>query len=149
MEDKYYSIADIAEELQYSKTYIYRIYNDNKQELKQYIKMIKGVTYLTTDGFKLIEELLKPNIKDDEVKIDYQQELISSLQEEILFLREQLQSQTEIVKREQQLRMSESQNILLLEAQVKEVDQQLSNWREKASSQATDNKGFFSRIFGK
>lgn len=148
MEGKLYSISDIASELQYSKTYIYRIFNNNKQELKQYTKIVKGVTYLTADGYQLIENLLKPNADDiDEDEIDYQQELINSLQEEVLFLRGQLQSQTEIVKREQQLRMTESQNILLLEAQVKEVDQQLSSWREKTSCQATNNKGFFSKIF--
>lgn len=150
MEGKLYSISDIASELQYSKTYIYRIFNNNKQELKQYTKIVKGVTYLTVDGYQLIENLLKPNADDiGEDEIDYQQELINSLQKEILFLREQLQNQTEIVKREQQLRMSESQNILLLEAQVKEVDQQLSSWREKTSSQATENKGFFSKLFKK
>ncbi len=150
MEDKLYSIADIANELQYSKTYIYRIFNENKKELKQYTKIMKGVTYVHEDGFNFVKNLLKPNIDDEvEDEIDYQQELINSLREEILFLREQLQSQTEIVKREQQLRMSESQNILLLEAQVKEVDQRLSSWREKANSQGTENKGIFSRIFGK
>lgn len=150
MEDNFFSISDIAERLQYSKTYIYRVYNSHKKELKPFTKTVKGVTFLSVEGFNLIESMLKPKYDtiqeeaEKEVPKDPQQELIEALKEEIEFLREQLRNQTEIVKREQQLRMTESQNILLLEQHVKEVDQRLIAWREE--SKIERKKGFWDKI---
>lgn len=156
VEDNFFSISDIAEKLQYSKTYIYRIYNKNKKQLKQYTKIIQGVTYLSIEGFNLIESILKSKDDtiqeeaDNEVAKDPQQELINALKEEIEFLREQLRNQTEIVKREQQLRMTESQNLLILEQHIRETDEKISLWREESLQKNKDNKvGFFNRFFKK
>lgn len=153
MEDNFFSISDIADKLQYSKTYIYRLYNKNKNEFKPFIKIVKGVTYLSAEGLNLIVTMLKPKDEpaedeaQDEDMYDPQQELIDSLKSEIEFLREQLRSQTEIVKREQQLRMTESQNILMLEQHVKEVDQRLISWREETKPER--RKGFWERLIQK
>jgi len=146
MEEKLYSIADIAEELQLSKAYIYRKVNEYTKELKPYIKKVKNVTFLSVDGFTLLREKLNGKKENNEP----QQQLIEALKEEIEFLREQLRNQTEIVKREQQLRMTESQNLLILEQHIRETDEKISLWREESLQKNKDNKvGFFNRFFKK
>lgn len=146
MEEKLYSIADIAEELQLSKAYIYRKVNEYTKELKPYIKKVKNVTFLSFDGFTLLREKLNGKKENNEP----QQQLIEALKEEIEFLREQLRNQTEIVKREQQLRMTESQNLLILEQHIRETDEKISLWREESLQKNKDNKvGFFNRFFKK
>mgnify|MGYP000959375061 FL=1 len=151
MESRLYSIADIAQELQCSKAYIYKLLTKYKKELKSYKRTIKGVAYLSIDGFNFIESKLKHNIDDEKkekinIESDPQQELINHLQEEVKYLREQLQEQTDITKREQQLRMTESQNILLLQQHIGEVDQKLTAWRETAATKE-EKVSFFKKIF--
>ncbi len=171
MDEKLYSIADIAQELQLSKVYIYKVYNKYKKELKQYTQVIKSITYLSADGFNFIKNKLNPkeneNIKEIAIELDPQQQLINHLQEEIEYLKEQLktrdnqiqakdvliekhiemlQEQTELVKREQQLRMTESQNILLLQQHIGEVDEKLTAWRESAATKE-EKVSFFKKIF--
>lgn len=144
MEEKLYSIADIALELQLSKPYIYRKLNEYTKELKKYTQKVKGVTYLRVDGFNFLKEKLTD--KEDNEESDPQQELINHLQEEVKYLREQLQEQTDITKREQLLRMNESQNILLLQQHIGEVDQKLTTWRESAATKE-EKVSFFKKIF--
>lgn len=139
MENKLYTVADISQELQCSKAYVYKILNKYKKELKPYKQTVKGVTYLSVEGLYFVKSKLNRNQEsDDEIKeeinieSDPQQELINHLQEEVKYLREQLQEQTDITKREQLLRMNESQNILLLQQHIGEVDQKLTTWRESA-----------------
>lgn len=158
MEEKLYSIADIALELQLSKPYIYRKLNDYTKELKKYTKKLKGVTYLSVDGFNLLKEKLTD--KEDK-ESDPQQQLITTLQEEVKYLREQLQAkddliekhismlqeQTELVKREQQLRMTESKNILLLQQHIGEVDQKLTAWRENSTATKEEKVSFFKKFW--
>ena len=166
MEEKLYSIADIALELQLSKPYIYRKLNEYTKELKQYTQKLKSVTYLSVDGLNYLKEKLID--KEDSKKSDPQQQLITTLQEEVKYLREQLQEkdnqikskdgliekhiemiqeQTELVKREQQLRMTESQNILLLQQHIGEVDQKLTAWRETAATKE-EKVSFFKKFWG-
>jgi len=158
MEEKLYSIADIALELQLSKPYIYRKLNEYTKELKKYTQKVKGVTYLRVDGFNFLKEKLTD--KEDNEESDPQQQLITTLQEEVKYLREQLQTkdaqidkhiamlqeQTEIVKREQQLRMTESQNILLLQEHIGEVDHKLTAWRETAATKE-EKVSFFKKFW--
>lgn len=142
MDNTFYKISEISEELQYSKTYIYKIINENKQELKQYIKKVKGITVVSEEGFKLVKELLKPK---EEIKkeTDYKEKYIESLENEVEYLREQLQ-------REQQIRMVESQNVLQLKEHFESIDEKLTSWREREP--ATDpgsGQGIFKRIFSR
>ncbi len=171
MDDKLYSIANIAQELQLSKAYIYKVYNKYKKELKPYKQTVKSVTYLNTEGFNYIKDKLNPkedeNIKKIAIELDPHQQLIATLQDEIKYLRGQLQEkenqvkskdgliekhiemiqeQTELVKREQQLRMTESQNILLLQQHIGEVDEKLTAWRESAATKE-EKVSFFKKIF--
>ena len=139
MENKLYTVADISQELQCSKAYVYKILNKYKKELKPYKQTVKGVTYLSVEGLYFVKSKLNRNQESDDekkekinIESDPQQELINHLQEEVKYLREQLQEQTDITKREQLLRMNESQNILLLQQHIGEVDQKLTTWRESA-----------------
>jgi len=153
VENKLYTVADISQELQCSKAYVYKILNKYKKELKPYKQTVKGVTYLSVEGLYFVKSKLNRNQEsDDEIKeeinieSDPQQELINHLQEEVKYLREQLQEQTDITKREQLLRMNESQNILLLQQHIGEVDQKLTTWRESAATKE-EKVSFFKKIF--
>ena len=111
----------------------------------------------------ITQELLN---RDDEIKeeinieSDPQQQLINHLQEEVKYLREQLQEkdnliekhismlqeQIDITKREQLLRMTENQNILLLQQHIGDVDQKLTAWRETAATKE-EKVSFFKKFW--
>lgn len=164
MENKLYSVADITQELQCSKAYIYKILDKYKKELKPYKQTMKGITYLSVDGLHFIERKLKRSDDGKKEKIniesDPQQQLINHLQEEVKYLREQLQEkdnliekhismlqeQIDITKREQLLRMTENQNILLLQQHIGDVDQKLTAWRETAATKE-EKVSFFKKFW--
>ncbi len=167
MENKLYTVADISQELQCSKAYVYKILNKYKKELKPYKQTVKGVTYLSVEGLYFVKSKLNRNQEsDDEIKeeinieSDPQQQLINHLQEEVKYLREQLQEkdnliekhismlqeQIDITKREQLLRMTENQNILLLQQHIGDVDQKLTAWRETAATKE-EKVSFFKKFW--
>lgn len=170
----FYTVAEIAVLTGLSKV---SIYNKLKlKELKPFIVKKKGITYLTEDGLKLINEGL--NAFTDEIKIDMEEpsgeaengdftESIDIKDDYINYLKaenerlwaemeeknNQIEKLSQLVENGQVLlREQPKQDIQLLQEHFNQTDEKIIQVRERMQSKQedyqVDHKGFWSKLFG-
>lgn len=160
------SVEDVALELGVSKTAIYNKLKLN--EYKDFIVKKNAKTMIDEDLFKLIKDSLKiKNTADSEVATDDVKEDISMDNEELLSLNKELiQSLIEQLKeKDKQIgelhKLIENNQILLkqqqdkelkqlqLEEHFQEVDDKLTELRNRMEHKEEKKKDFFGKFFGK
>jgi predicted DNA-binding protein YlxM (UPF0122 family) len=167
-----YTIAEVAKELEVSKNTVYNRLKGLQKDLKPFVKVTKGITYIEEEGMEIIRKAVyveNEETKENEtIEADnvnpfqaLQEDYINTLKTTIEMLerdkedlKNQLTEQTEIVKRQQILQLNEQYNtkqtILMLEEHNKEIDEKLTSWRSEQQEKQQEKKtGLFAKLFNK
>jgi Fe2+ transport system protein B len=170
-----YTVAKVSELVNLSKASIY-----NKLKLKEfesYITKKQGITYISEDGFKLIQSDLKyykgNNTVNEEIATDT--DFINTLKENISYLKEQakqkdLQFNNQLKEKDRQLenyseRLNQAhkliennqillkekpkQEILLLEEHFQDLDNKFMDIKKDMQERKEPQKGFLKRMLKK
>lgn len=170
-----YTVAKVSELVNLSKASIY-----NKLKLKEfesYITKKQGITYISEEGFKLIQSDLNyykaNNTVNEEVATE--SDFINTLKENINYLKDQakqkdLQFNNQLKEKDRQLenyseRLKQAhkliennqillkekpkQEILLLEEHFQDLDNKFMDIRQDMLERKEPQKGFLKRIFKK
>ena len=156
-----FKVIEVAEKLKVSKVSIYNKVNQNKDILKQHVKKVKSVTYITDEGLEIIEKLFcKDNefktlnnddnsLNNDTVKQDnsmveefktlYDERIndlkvqIDGLNKDKENLHQQIDKLTELNKNAQILIKQEQDKVLLLESKKEPLLKRLFGKKEQVS----------------
>ncbi len=155
-----YTVAEAAEKTGLSKTSIYkRLQTD---ELKQHTAKKQGITYITENGLKLIQESMNHftnncnNLENEKSKIFFFSSIhdnyINYLKSENERLWGQIEKLSQLVENGQVLlKEKQIQDVQLLQEHCIEVDEKIINVKEKMSERSEKKsqkkKNFFERLF--
>ncbi|MFW6027149.1 MAG: hypothetical protein ACOCRX_12510 [Candidatus Woesearchaeota archaeon] len=151
-------VSEIAEELEVSRQTVYNWVDKLSLKDKGYINVKNGVKMVDLEGFKMIKDNVKSDVKEDLQDFEHKDELIDEMKElyeerikdlksEVKRLERQLDSKDELIKDQsrqlenfQHLIASKENKIYELEGEVEEKNKSmLQKFKDFFSGSSSDN----------
>lgn len=148
-----FKVSEIAEKLSVSKTSVYKKIEKLKPSFKKYIKRVKGVIYIDTDGFEILKNHFESKTVETMVGIGSESKLTEILllekDKQIEQLKEQLKEKDKSLNHA--LQLVENSQVLLKQDQERIVmlEHKLEDNESISINQQNEKKGFIHSFFSK